>query len=60
MNFAIEVPAEANPLTAQNLFRILLSASSNNQQQVRSPGNSAGFYALVAGKYVSYPNRRTL
>ena len=36
MNFAIEVPAEANPLTDQTLFQVLRSASSNDQQQVKS------------------------
>ena len=36
MNFAIEVPAEANPLTDQTLFHVLQSASSNDQQQIKS------------------------
>ena len=36
MNFAIEVPAEANPLTGQTLFHVLQAASSNDQQQVKS------------------------
>ena len=36
MIFAIEVPAEANPLTTENLHRILLSASSADQQQLKT------------------------
>lgn len=32
---AIELPGEANPLTAQNLFNALASAASSTQQQVR-------------------------
>jgi hypothetical protein len=31
----IEVPGEANPLTLQNLFNTLISASSSTQQQVQ-------------------------
>jgi hypothetical protein len=30
----IELPGEANPLTAQNLFNALVSAASSTQQQV--------------------------
>jgi len=36
MNFAIEVPAESNPLTPETLFQVLRSASSNDQQQVQT------------------------
>lgn len=36
MNFAIEVPAEANPLTTENLHRVLISASSADQQQLKT------------------------
>ena len=36
MNFAIEVPAESNPLNTQTLFRVLQSASSSDQQQVKT------------------------
>jgi hypothetical protein len=32
---AIELPGEANPLTAQNLFNALAAAASSTQQQVR-------------------------
>ena len=54
MNFAIEVPAEANPLTDQTLFRVLQSASSNDQQQIKSGAQqlqnwekSPGFYSSL-------------
>lgn len=54
MNFAIEVPAEANPLTDQTLFNVLQSASSNDQQQVKSATQqlqnwekSPGFYSSL-------------
>lgn len=54
MNFAIEVPAEANPLTDQTLFNVLQSASSNDQQQVKSGAQqlqnwekSPGFYSSL-------------
>ena len=54
MNFTIEVPAEANPLTDQTLFHVLQSASSNNQQQVKSGAQqlqnwekSPGFYSSL-------------
>ena len=36
MNFNIEVPGEANPLTDQTLLYVLQSASSNDQQQIIS------------------------
>lgn len=54
MNFAIEVPAEANPLTDQTLFHVLQSASSNDQQQIKSGAQqlqnwekSPGFYSSL-------------
>lgn len=54
MNFTIEVPAEANPLTDQTLFYVLQSASSNDQQQVKSGAQqlqnwekSPGFYSSL-------------
>lgn len=54
MNFTIEVPAEANPLTDQNLFHVLQSASSNNQQQIKTGAQqlqnwekSPGFYVFL-------------
>ena len=36
MNFAIEVPGESNPLNTETLFRVLQSASSSDQQQVKT------------------------
>lgn len=35
MDFSIEAPGEANPLTVQNLYNVLISASSANRQQVK-------------------------
>lgn len=54
MNFAIEVPGEASPLTDQTLFHVLQSASSSDQQQVKSGTQqlqnwekSPGFYSSL-------------
>lgn len=54
MSFAIEVPGEANPLTDQTLFHVLQSASSNDQQQLKTGAqqlqnwqNSPGFYSSL-------------
>ena len=54
MNFAIEVPGEANPLTDQTLFHVLKSATSNDQQQIKSGAQqlqnwekSPGFYSSL-------------
>ena len=54
MNFAIEVPGEANPLTDQTLFHVLQSASSNDQQQIKTGAQqlqnwekTPGFYSLL-------------
>lgn len=68
MNFAIEVPAEANPLTNQTLFHVLQSASSNDQQQVKtgaqqlqnwekSPGFYSSLQSLVLDKSLPFEVR---
>jgi hypothetical protein len=51
---AIEVPGEANPLTAQNLFNSLAAAASSVQQQVQIGAQQLqhwekqdGFYPLL-------------
>lgn len=61
MNFAIEVTAESNPLTTQTLYHVLQSASSNDQQQVKTGTQqlqnwekSPGFYSSLQGLYVNY------
>ena len=61
MNFAIEVPAEANPLTDQTLFHVLQSASSNEQQQVKSGAQQLqnwekcpGFYSSLQSLFLNY------
>lgn len=53
MNFAIEVIAEANPLTDQNLFHVLQSASSNDQQQVKSGTQQLQNWEKASGFYSS-------
>ena len=61
MSFAIEVPGEANPLTDQTLFHVLQSASSNDQQQVKSGAQqlqnwerTPGFYSSLQSLYLNY------
>jgi len=61
MNFAIEAPAEANPLTIQTLYHVLQSASSNDQQQVKTGTQqlqnwerSPGFYSSLQSLYIDY------
>lgn len=53
MNFSIEVPAEANPLTDQTLFHVLQSASSNDQQQVKSGTQQLQNWEKYPGFYSS-------
>ena len=53
MNFAIEVPAEANPLTHQTLFHVLQSASSNDQQQIKSGAQQLQNWEKFPGFYSS-------
>ena len=53
MNFAIEVPAEANPLTDQTLLHVLRSASSNDQQQVKSGAQQLQNWERFPGFYGS-------
>lgn len=36
MNGVVELPGEANPLSTQNLFHVLINAVSTNQQQVKT------------------------
>ncbi|KAF5015607.1 hypothetical protein F66182_13004, partial [Fusarium sp. NRRL 66182] len=54
MNDVVEVPGEANPLTAQNLFNSLAAAASSVQQQVQIGTQQlqhwekqVGFYPLL-------------
>lgn len=68
MNFAIEVPAEVNPLTDQTLFHVLQSASSNDRQQIKSgaqqlqnwekaPGFYSSLQSLVLNKSIPFEVR---
>ena len=61
MDFSIEVPAEANPLTTQTLHHILQSASSNDPQQLKTAAQqlqnwerSPGFYSSLQTLYIDY------
>lgn len=54
MTFSIEVPGEANPLTTENLHRVLTSASSADQQQLKTSAQQlqnwekqSGYYSLL-------------
>jgi hypothetical protein len=54
MEFAIEAPGEANPLSEQTIYNTLVSASSNNPQQVQTGTkqlqaweSEPGFYPLL-------------
>ena len=58
-SFAIEAPAEANPLTVENVYRVLVSASSSNQNQVQTGtkqlGNwerSPGYFSILQSCYI--------
>lgn len=53
MNFAIEVSAEANPLTGNTLFHVLQSASSNDQQRVKSGAQQLHNWEKCPGFYSS-------
>ncbi|KAL9124942.1 MAG: hypothetical protein Q9217_005789 [Psora testacea] len=59
VSFAIEVPAEANPLTNRNLYHVLRSAASNDQQQVQTGAKQlqnwekeSGFYSSLQSLYI--------
>lgn len=61
MNFAIEVIAEANPLSKQTLYHVLQSSTSNDQQQIKTGTQqlqnwetTAGFYSLLQSIYIDY------
>ena len=51
MDFAIEMPAEANPLTIQILLNVLQSASSNDQQQVTTATQQLQNWELTPGMF---------
>ena len=60
MHFAIEVPAEANPLTDKTLFHVLQSASSNDRQQIKSGtqqlqnwDKTPGFYSSLQSLFLN-------
>jgi hypothetical protein len=54
MSFAVEVPGEANPLTPQQIYLALQSASSSQQlsiqtgtQQLQNWETERGYYTLL-------------
>lgn len=53
MIFAIEVPAEANPLTTENLHRVLTSATSADQQQMKTSAQQLQNWEKQSGYYTS-------
>lgn len=53
MNFAIEVSAEANPLTSENLRRVLTSASSTDPQQLKISAQQLQNWEKQNGYYSS-------
>ncbi|MCJ1436845.1 hypothetical protein MMC27_006227 [Xylographa pallens] len=59
MNFAIEVPLEANPLNSQTLINTLTKASSTDQQQVQTSTQQLqnwerqpGFYSSLQSVFI--------
>ncbi|PCH02643.1 Armadillo-like helical [Penicillium occitanis (nom. inval.)] len=61
MNDVVEVPGEANPLTAQNLFNSLAAAASSVQQQVQIGTQQlqhwekqVGFYPLLQEAFLDH------
>ncbi|KAH8813095.1 armadillo-type protein [Xylogone sp. PMI_703] len=59
MNFAVEVPGEANPLTPHQVFLALQSAGSSNQiniqsgtQQLQTWETQPGYYTLLQAVYL--------
>lgn len=60
MNFAIELPGHANPLTADSLYRTLISGSSVDQQQIKSSAlqlqnweKQSGYYSLLQVDFIA-------
>ncbi len=53
MNGAVELPPEANPLTAQTLYHILSAASSSDQQQIRTSSLQLQNWEKQSGYYSS-------
>ena len=60
MDFSIEVPAEANPLNTENLYRILKLASSGEQQQLKTSAQQLQNWEKQPGYYSSLQVRRLL
>ena len=51
MEHMIELPSEANPLTAENLYRTLRSASSAYQLQIQTGAKQLQAWETVPGYY---------
>lgn len=59
MAFAIEVPGEANPLTPQQIYQVLQSATSSQQQSIQTATKQLqtwetqrGYYSLLQVGYL--------
>lgn len=59
MNGAIELPGEANPLNVQNLYQVLTSAASANQQQVKTGTQQLQNWEKQPGFYSSLQSINT-
>lgn len=62
-SFAIEAPAEANPLSKEALYRVVASASSNDPQQIQTGTKqlenwekNPGFYRDLQSLYINHSN----
>jgi hypothetical protein len=51
MNFSIEVPGEASPLTPQEVFFALQQASSSDQQRIQSGTKQLQTWETQQGYY---------
>lgn len=58
-SFSIEAPAASNPMTADNVYRALLSAASNNQHQIQTGTQqlnnwekTPGFFSTLQSFYI--------
>ena len=60
MNGAIEVSGEANPLTVQTLYQVLTSASSTDQQQVKTGAQQLQNWEKHSGFYGSLQVRAAI
>lgn len=51
MNFSIEAPGEANPLTSQTILKTLLAATSSDQHQIQTGTQQLQTWEKTSGYY---------